>query len=505
MKMLFRLCALVIACQIFSSAGTALASTGTIEQWGMFEASFNSPTNGNPFVDVEFSATFQQGKETITAPGFYDGDGIYRVRFMPPTTGEWTFRTHSNQPELDGKTGVLQAVAPAAGNHGPVRVRDVYHFAYADGAPFWEIGTTCYAWIHQPPELEQRTLQTLANAPFNKLRMCVFPKWFNYNRTEPLLYPYGGTAPKQWDFTRFNPAFFRQLEQRIADLQKLGIEADVILFHPYDGQGVPDPHWGFDRMGATNDDRYLRYVVARLAAYRNVWWSLANEWDFVKSKTADDWERFGQIIHTNDPYGHLCSIHNGAKIFDHSRPWITHVSLQNDQADLAGKFLTQYNKPVIYDECRYEGNISEGWGDITAERLTGMFWKTLVSGAYCGHGETYIDPNDELWWSKGGILHGQSPARIAFFKSIITNAPAASGPLQKNTWGVEGKFYLVYLWDRQHAKQTIRLPDNAPFKADIIDTLAMTITPLPGTFSGRAEIPLLTKPYLAVRLRLADK
>jgi hypothetical protein len=467
----------------------------------MFEAAFNGTTNGNPFVHVEFSATFQQGEKTITAPGFYDGDGIYRVRFMPDALGAWKYRTHSNRPELDGQTGALTVTAPSAGNHGPVRVRDTYHFAYADGSPYWEIGTTCYAWIHQPPELEERTLQTLATAPFNKLRMCVFPKWFNYNRTEPLLYPFEGTPPKQWDFARFNPAFFQQLEKRIADLQKLGIEADVILFHPYDGQGVPDPHWGFDRMGAENDDRYLRYVVARLAAYRNVWWSLANEWDFVKSKTVDDWERFGQLVHTNDPYGHLCSIHNGAKLFDHTRPWITHVSLQNDQPENAAKYLNQYKKPVIYDECRYEGDISEGWGDITAERLVGSFWKTLIAGAYCGHGETYTNPHDELWWSKGGTLRGQSPARLAFFKTIITNAPAAAGPLsQRDTWGVEGEYYLTYLWDRQHAKQSIRLPDNIPFKAEVIDTWAMTITPLPGTFSGRAEIPLPSKPYQAIRL-----
>ena len=33
-------------------------------------------------------------------------------------------------------------------------------------------------------------------------------------------------------------------------------------------------------MPAEADDRYLRYAVARLAAYRNVWWSLANECDF---------------------------------------------------------------------------------------------------------------------------------------------------------------------------------------------------------------------------------
>jgi Domain of unknown function (DUF5060)/Protein of unknown function (DUF4038)/Domain of unknown function (DUF5605) len=480
----------------FTAVTGLAAAPDSVEQWGAFEAVFKGPAEGNPFVDVEFSATFQQDDKAVSVLGFYDGDGVYRVRFMPETTGEWTYVTHSNRPELDGQTGTLTVTAPSAGNHGPVRVRDLYHFAYADGTPYWEIGTTCYAWIHQPEALQEETLKTLADAPFNKLRMCIFPKWMVYNRTEPELYPYVGTPPATWDFTRFNPKFFQHLEQRILDLQKLGIQADLILFHPYD-----EGHWGFDRMGAANDDRYLRYVLARLGAYRNVWWSLANEWDFVKTKTVSDWDRFGQIIQANDPYHHLCSIHNQKILFDHTQPWITHVSLQDDRAEDAVRYLNQYKKPVIFDECRYEGDISQEWGDITAERLTGMFWKTLISGAYCGHGETYVDPNDVLWWSKGGTLHGQSPARLAFFKKIIDAAPAAAAPLsQKNTWGVEGEYYLAYLWDRQHAYQGLTLPDNASFKAEIIDTWAMTVTPVPGVFAGHIEIPLPIKPYQAILL-----
>jgi hypothetical protein len=285
------------------------------------------------------------------------------------------------------------------------------------------------------------------------------------------------------------------------DLQKLGIQADVILFHPYD-----DGHWGFDRMGADNDDRYLRYVLARLSAYRNVWWSLANEWDYVKTKKVEDWDRFGEIIQKNDPYGHLCSIHNQKTLFDQTKPWITHVSLQNDRPEDAAMYLSKYKKPVIYDECRYEGDISQEWGDITPERMTAMFWKTLVGGAFCGHGETYVDPDDVLWWSKGGVLHGQSPARLAFFKSVVEAAPAAAAPLtQKNTWGVDGEYYLVYLWDRQHAKQGMGLPKEGTFKADIIDTWAMTITPVPGTFTGHADITLPIQPYMAVRLTRVDK
>src|SRR5262245_4155430 len=80
-----------------------------VEQWGLFERTLKGPADGNPFVDVELAATFAQGDRTVRVNGFYDGDGTYRVRFMPPTPGEWSYTTRSNRPELDGKTGTLTA------------------------------------------------------------------------------------------------------------------------------------------------------------------------------------------------------------------------------------------------------------------------------------------------------------------------------------------------------------------------------------------------------------
>jgi len=38
-----------------------LRQTQTVEQWGVFELTLNGPTNGNPFLDVKFSAWFRQG------------------------------------------------------------------------------------------------------------------------------------------------------------------------------------------------------------------------------------------------------------------------------------------------------------------------------------------------------------------------------------------------------------------------------------------------------------
>jgi hypothetical protein len=479
------------------AAAEAQGAAKGVEQWEIFEASYAGPADGNPYVDVEFGATFEQGGKTVAVGGFYDGGGMYRVRFMPDAVGEWKYKTKSNRAVLDGKVGTFTVRAAGAGNHGPVRVKDQYRFVYADGTTYRELGTTCYAWTSQPAALEEQTLKTLAGAPFNKMRMCLFPKWYHYNQVEPPLYPFVGQAPNHWDFTRFDPHYFQHFEMQVERLLRMGIEADIILFHPYD-----EGHWGFDNMGAENDDRYLRYMIARLGAYRNVWWSLANEWDIFKAKkTEADFERFGEMIARDDLYKHMCSIHQQRTFFDHSKPWISHVSVQNDMPDNAPGYIKKYAKPVVFDECRYEGDISEGWGDITAERLVGNFWKTLVEGAFCGHGETYLNAREELWWSKGGVLVGQSPELLKFFKQVMDAAPTAATVLpDRNTWGVEGEYYLTYLWDRQHATQSYKLPEGRKFKAEIIDTLAMTVTPVGGALSGTVDIPLPVKPYLAVRL-----
>ena len=62
----------------------------TAERWGVFEASLPGKTEGNPFTDYTMEATFVSRGETVHVNGFYDGDGMYRVRFMPSFPGEYT-------------------------------------------------------------------------------------------------------------------------------------------------------------------------------------------------------------------------------------------------------------------------------------------------------------------------------------------------------------------------------------------------------------------------------
>src|SRR5579862_2616672 len=108
----------------------ALFAADSVKQWDVFEVALPGTTNGNPFTDVQFSATFSNSTSVEEVAGFYDGDGVYRVRSMPDEQGTWRYVTHSNRAELDGKSGTFEVLAPADGSHGPVRVANTYHFAY---------------------------------------------------------------------------------------------------------------------------------------------------------------------------------------------------------------------------------------------------------------------------------------------------------------------------------------------------------------------------------------
>ncbi|TWU42692.1 PKD domain-containing protein [Novipirellula artificiosorum] len=468
------------------------SSVQAVEQWGVFE--LDAVSNEAPHtIDSAFSATFSQGSQSISVPGFWYKDDVFKVRFSPPTFGSWSYKTHSKYVSLDGKSGSIQVGKPSGDNHGPVQTFDTFYLRYADGKTYHQFGTTCYAWVHQPESLQQQTLKTLAASPFNKIRFCVFPKNYTYNKNEPSFFAFPKKADGTFDFDRPDPAFWEHFEQCVLDLQKLGIEADLILWHPYD-------RWGFADMSDAQDDRYLRYCIARLSAYRNVWWSLANEFDFMTNQPAGhrgnkqlgDWDRFYEILEKEDPHHRLRGIHNGRLWYDHTKPWVTHASLQTSDMKGGVRYRQQYQKPVIYDECKYEGNVPQGWGNLSGREMTQRFWLGTMSGCYVGHGETYLHDDDILWWSKGGVLHGSSPQRIQWLKDFMARSPEFDSlkPLGNDQGDFllanPGEYYLLYAL--AGTTPSVTLSGDRPYKVDAIGPWEMQEWPVGTADPGKYQV-----------------
>ena len=505
---------LSLTCLLFVMTCLTLNAQNTnVPMWDRFEKSFTLKTEKNPFTDIDFTATFIHEGDGVkmTVDGFYDGDDTFKIRFMPTLKGKWYYITRSSERELNRQEGSLICTDPAPNQKGMVQAGNDQNFVYPDGSLYHPVGTTSYAWIHSDNDRQEQTYKTMEETGFNKLRFCVFPNNSVYEW--PTIYPfkllkksYSEEQKKDvylWDFSRFDVKFFQHLDKVVERLRDMKIEADLILFTPYDA-GL----WGFDRMSMENNMRYLKYVVARLASYSNIWWSMANEWDLVRAKTYDQWIEMSKFVAEKDPYHHLLSIHGGTAVYiDYNLPFYTHASIQ-DQGPLynfegAATVRNIFHKPILFDEVCYEGDHASRWAQLSGEQMLERIWMGLIGGTYVTHGECFVDDmhNDKnytgyAFLATGGKFRGTCPSRIKFTRKILDSMPY-SIRLADQSWDDKTAcagpdHYFIYFASEKPKKWTFDLPTKCSrwprltagkrFKVDIIDTWNMTTTTVKDVF-----------------------
>lgn len=533
-----------------------------VERWNCYEVSLTAPqreVEGNPF-EVQLSATFVHDSDTLVVAGYYDGPGNkkgeerWKVRFMPTKVGNWSYYTTSHFPSLNNKTGQLSCIPASIGNHGPVQVDSTgLHFCYADGTPYLPIGTTSYNWMQASNDpsvssadpgltMQQQTLLSLSESGFNKIRSLLLPHNFERSYPEPDCYPFAentsGDSKDRWDWAQINPRYFDHVEQCTEGLLRLGIEQDLILFHPYD-----DGRWGFDQMPLEAGQLLCRYVAARFGAYRNVWWSMANEYDLVKGRPAEHWTEWTDEVLRHDPYHHLISIHSyTAQYYSYWDDRYTHCSIQ-DQAPVEdfGRAIIARNilkKPVIYDEVCYEGDMTERWGWLSGEEELYRMWQALIVGTYCSHSECYQhgNPHDfsRNFLAVGGHWQGTMWRRTQFMQQILSEMPRPMY-LPDSSWDPYTSacgpgYYMVYLGKKvanewrfdlpirngRGANAWPRMTEGERYQVEIIDTWNMTITINPTVFETKKQdnyrmidaqgrsVSLPENPYLLLRIKRID-
>lgn len=495
-------------------------------------------------VSMKACVRFPDGSETII-PGFYAGGNTYQLRFLPLQAGVYHIC-------VDGevKAEFEEEALPSRGAHGPVRARGT-HLYYDDGTRFDSFGTTVYALMHQSDALTDETMESLRRSPFNKVRLCVFPKHYLYNHNEPQYYAFEKREDGSWDPHRPCMAFWDAFERKLERIFAMGIQVDLILFHPYD-------RWGFESMPQADHLVYLDYLLRRFAAYPMLWWSLANEYDLCCDMSVKDYEEIEEFVASHDPYHHMLGCHNCLAVWDYSRKNITHASIQTKCLTRTAERIKKAGKPVLIDECCYEGNLPEFWGSISGREMAARFWRVHAVGGYCTHGETYL-PGTEMsrgntatgeeevvWWARGGILHGESVSRIAFLRRVMERLP---GPLEPLDWGWNGgigvtdaemrekaaqgpegrRFFMdlladmgkearddfcmseleaaghcgeqVFLWYKDlqcSALSHIRLPENAAYDIYVIDTWNMTCSRTMEDVSGQVDVQLPGREAMAI-------
>ena len=109
-----------------------------------------------------------------------------------------------------------------------------------------------------------------------------------------------------------------------------------------------------------------------------------------------------------------------------------------------------------------------------------------MRGGYVGHGETYLNDREELWWSKGGELVGDRAERIGFLRRDHRGRPGGVlEPLPGDwdvRWGGAEEYRIAYFGFNRPRYRDIIDAAGRRWLVDVIDTWNMTIDRLPGVF-----------------------
>ncbi len=127
--------------------------------WVVNELVLNSTAEyKKPFDDVTLDMKLSNGEKTYTVPGFWDGKSVWRVRFVCPTAGEWTYETvcsNTSDPGLHGIKGTVTCEQYRGEldiyKHGFVKtVPNTKYFMFDDGTPFFYLGDTHWSMGSEP-------------------------------------------------------------------------------------------------------------------------------------------------------------------------------------------------------------------------------------------------------------------------------------------------------------------------------------------------------------------
>ena len=387
-------------------------------------ATVDAPDVHNPFVDATLTGIFEEvdGRQHWNIEGFCDSDdgSIFRIRFMPMQARSYKYSLKFIQGGFEKTaTGIFQAVD--AHRRGILRVDPQYpwHFIWAGtGEHFFFNGTTAY-WLMgwRDDRTIQYSIERLHRLQVNRMRVTLAGREANSFFGEPVMTGPNWTVfiaawPAQnaddplhpgFDYARFNLPYWQKFERML----KLARDHDMnisLVLDMNDSKVHPDA-------GSEDEHRYIRYAVARLAAFSNITWDLGDDLDYFRD---EKWTHdTGMLIQDLDPYKHLETSHPAASNAhqDRASSWFGFTSYQQWSRDQhrrmlesrklqekAGRIIPQTNEEYGYED-HYPLWAAPGSDSTDVLRRTA--WDIVMAGAYQTAGET-ARRGTNIWPDTGG-------------------------------------------------------------------------------------------------------
>lgn len=407
------------------------------------------PTAANPFQDVSVSGEVQrENSPPQKVEGFCDSkDGsVYRIRFMPTKPGKYSYKVRFQQGD-SRQTHSGKFTARDGKRQGLVRIdkEHPWHFLWEGTGEhyFWNATTTYWLLGWQDENVIEQAIDRFARLKVNRIRVALCgrtksgDRWYeplvvNTDKFQYRLNPWLAEQPESvekpgFDVTRYNVPFWQKCDRMLRYARGKGMVVSIIFYLDGKDPGV-DP-FGKARMGCEEEQRYYRYGVARLAAFSNVMWDVANEYRFLRD---DSWaEKMGALVKAHDPYQHLTSIHGHGDFRFRTSPWADFAMYQKwDEAgghdfmlkNRQSQAATGRPMPQINEEYGYEDHYPGKWGGgrkapaRSADNRRRLAWEMYMAGGYQTTGERADRGTGKGADSGGGWLTGRGDGQMTMLE-----------------------------------------------------------------------------------------
>jgi hypothetical protein len=349
--------------------------------FGIFELKLTGTgISVNKYTGVWVKGVFQGPTRVIEIDGFWDGGDIWKIRMTPTEVGHWTFSIGSSHPQLVS-FGSFDCVASSS--KGFIRVNPDYPrtFMFDDGTPWlWKSETSWRGFLYILP-FEERWkpyIDLRAQQGYNAVQIQLDSNinGDDFWRNE------GGhvfeLVNNVKNFDKLNPTYFIWADRRLE--YALSKNIIPVLFLTWAQEYI--------RFSRAQFERYLKYIVARYAAY-NVIWCLCGEYNEITkfNKSVTVFKELGTLIKQKDPYKHLLSLQptsNKSSSEFAAEPWFDFIMQQtyktldpkdpllnnNWHSDILKDY--SFKKPIVNVEYAYAGKVLDNyvrygaWDIITA-------------------------------------------------------------------------------------------------------------------------------------------
>lgn len=383
---------------LFSIATLCIAVD--VEQYRPHDFTFSAEVSGNPF-DVELTGEFSgPANRLLRIPGFYDGDGKWKVRFSASVPGEWKLHTTSPVAALNGRTETIRA-SPSQNKriHGVLEVdREYpYHFRFPDSSRFFLMGYEAdWLWgadmLDPNRRLMHRLIDQIDARGFNYVLVNVYAhdtRWCPGKVNEwdfgpAPLYVFGGTNEKP-NHSVLNTKFFAVYDGMMDALWQKGIIAHIMI-------KVYNKAVNWPAKGSTDEARYFRYVTARYQAYPNIVWDFAKEAynekdDKLQSNLID-------IVRSLDAYRHLTVAHDD-DAYEWNPDLNSNLDFRVDQQHADWEEMIAFDRayrarPVVNVEFSYELGVEPlpthtNINQVDWKEMLRRAWRIQMAGGYLAY------------------------------------------------------------------------------------------------------------------------